>query len=113
MATTYAIDGTPTTRGPATIQWRQIQVGTDHERRPIYSQYWEVDLSFPQGSITDHKEWTDIVDGGSHTLDVLGRDELGFRTLSPVSVRYTSRPVVSATISGPFVLTITGAIDNS
>lgn len=113
MATTYALDGTTTTRGPANVSWRRIQVGTDHNLAPIFSQNWEVDLSFPGGSISDHREWTDAVDGASHTIDVLGRDELGFRTLSPVYLRYQSRPVVDSTISGPFVLTIVKARDNS
>ncbi len=109
MTTVFAINGVAASLAPHTQTWRTIQVGTDHNKAPLYSANKEIDLEFDAASITFHKQWLDINDGGSHTLDVLAENELGFVTLSPVYIKIINYPSVQSAVSMEFSLTILGA----
>lgn len=106
MTTYYAINGSAASLAPFSQTWRKIQIGTDHNGAPIFSGFKEVDMSFDAASITYHKEWTDLENGGSCTLDILNEQQLGFITVSPVYVMITQRPAIESAVSMPMSLTI-------
>ena len=109
MTTFFAIDGGSASLAPWSQRWRKIQIGVDHNMAPLYSANKEIDLQFDAASITYHKQWLDIDDGGSHTLDVLAENQLGYVTLSPVYIKVNQYPDIQATVSMEFSLTILGA----
>lgn len=112
MATTYAINGTPTAIAPFSQQWMQIKIGTDHEQRALLSGNEEIVLSFDSASITMAREWLEAASTGSKTVTVLTRYGLGFTDLSGVYLEVTEYPAIEAGVSNPWAMTIKGASAN-
>lgn len=106
MANFYAINGTAASLAPFKQTWRKVEIGVDHNGAPIFSGFKEIDLEFDAASITYHRQWTDLENGASHTLDVLNEQQLGYVTLSPVYIRITERPATQSAVSMPMKLTI-------
>lgn len=111
MATTYTIDGSTASIAPFGVQWVREPIGQDHNGAPLYPQKYNVILSFPESEPAWAKEWLDLADGASHTIDVLNRSQTSFKTLSPVWVSIDQYPPQEDIHTGPFILRIVGADD--
>ena len=109
---TWQIDGSAASIAPQTVQWQDIQVGTDHQGAPIYSQYKNVVLFFPPASPPHAREWTGLADGASHSINMTQRDGLGFTTVSPVYVQATEPPQLMDIHTTEFTLTVSRATEN-
>lgn len=108
----YTIDGIGASIAPQTVQWQDIQVGTDHQGAPIYSQYKNVIMRFSAASPTHARQWTDLADGASHSLNILERDGLGYTTVSPVYIQLTEPPQSMDIHTTEFSLTVMRATEN-
>jgi hypothetical protein len=109
MATTYALNGTTASLAPYQVRWRLVEIGRDHDGRPLYSGYKEIDLAFEAGSVTYARQWIERASSGSLTLDVLDQVGLGYRTLSGVFMNVVDWPDVQGTWAGQFSLMVTRA----
>lgn len=111
MATTFAIDGSAASIKPVNVSWQRQRIGTDHAAAPLVASKWEVVMSFDSASPPHAAEWLDLEDGASHTIDTLARNQLGWKTLSPVYIAVDQYPAQEDIHSGPFVIRITNATD--
>ena len=105
----FGIDGSAASIAPVTVQWMREQIGTSHEGAPLLPSKWNVIMSFDSASPSHAKEWLDLEDGASHTIDTLARNQLGWKTLSPVYIKVDQYPAQEDIHSGPFVIRVTNA----
>ena len=109
MAEAFTVNGTTASLAPYRQVERDISIGIDHNGAPIYSSYKEIDLFFESASVTFAQQWMAMANGGSHTVDVLARNQIAYKTLSPIYIRINEYPPTESGLTGPFNLTIVKA----
>jgi hypothetical protein len=109
MATTYTLNGTATCMGPNSVRWRRVNIGRDHNKRPLFSANWEVDLTFPPASMVWGQEWLRGADSASVNVTVLDEYSIGWRDLSAVQLEVTQYPNVENINFTGFTMVIRGA----
>ena len=109
MAVVYAINGVSASLAPYSQQWQKTVIGTNHLGAPIYARKRQVTMSFDEGTLAYAKQWTDLANGASHTLDVLDENLLTFVTLSPVYVTVEQWPETRSAHASEFSIRVTNA----
>jgi len=83
MSGTYAIDGDLFIQNPLNKSWRREQIGTTGQGSPIFSNYWELDLSFGNLRVGSGSAAAYLMEkylaGGLHSA-VLPHPQTGFLT---------------------------------
>ena len=109
----WSIDGVAASAAPFSSRWMDTIVGTDHNGAPVYGAYKDIVLSFDNMNVDDFTQWHDAASsGGSHNMDVLARDELGWRTLSGVYLRYEEPPAIEDIHVTPFSIRVSKATES-
>ncbi len=108
MATIYTINGASAQLAPYHQKWRRINIGRDHEQRPIYSANEEVDLLFDAASITMARQWMEAASAGSVNITILNRYGVGWTDLSSVHLEVVEFPAVEAGTAAPWAMVVRG-----
>ena len=109
---TWLLNGVTASIAPYSIKWRQMLIGHDHTRRPIYSGNWEIDMSFDSASITFARQWMESASAASANVTVLKPYSIGFTSLSGVQLEIVEAPTVESGMAGPWSMIIRGASPN-
>ena len=91
---TYLINGSTASISPTTLLWQPNKVGTDHNGAPVYSRYWNVQLTFDACTPSEGSEWLNVASGGSLSLTMPNRwSSASFITFSPVYLDLIEPPI--------------------
>lgn len=104
----YSINGIPASIAPATVWWKPIEVGMDHNGQPLYSRYWNCTLEFDACTPPQAAQWLNAVSSGSVSLTLPNRwSSASFVTYSPVYANITESPNYETVNMAPFSITLT------